>query len=109
MLATGDALRQGVKDSKVDLGGAAADLIQHTDNIYKSGSNVTINNSSAFSSKRGDVTISFAKTVSFSVGADKKTGLPGFSQIQGLSGKQGFRARHGQTLRRQARQAHDDA
>ena len=86
---TGDALRQGVKDSKVDLGGAAADLIQHADNISKSGSNVTITNSSAFSSKQGDVTISFAKTVSFSVGADKKTGLPGFSQIQGLSGRQG--------------------
>jgi RHS repeat-associated protein len=86
---TGDTLRQAIKESKVDLGGAAADLIQHADSISKSGSNVTITNSSAFSSKQGDVTINFAKTVSFSVGADNKTGLPGFSQIQGLSGKQG--------------------
>ncbi len=86
---TGDTLRQGIRESKVDLGGAAADLIQHADSISKSGSNVTITNTAAFSSKQGDVTINFAKTVSFSVGADKKTGLPGFSQIQGLSGKQG--------------------
>jgi RHS repeat-associated protein len=86
---TGDTLRQGIKESKVDLGGAAADLIQHADSVSKSGSNVAITNTAAFSSKQGDVTINFAKTVSFSVGADKKTGLPGFSQIQGLSGKQG--------------------
>jgi len=84
---TGDALRQGIKDSKAPLDDTSNALLANTTSLTKNGSQVTINNKSESTASISGVDMRVAQTVKFSVGSEK--GNPTLSNIEGLQAKKG--------------------
>ncbi|MFZ0413306.1 MAG: RHS repeat-associated core domain-containing protein [Candidatus Acidiferrales bacterium] len=85
---TGDALRQGVKDSNVKLDDTTNALLANVTSVTKSGDQVTITNSQKSTQDISGYAVSIAKTVSFAVGTSK-AGLPGLYNVKGISAAQG--------------------
>jgi hypothetical protein len=84
---TGDALRQGIKDSNVTLDATSSALLANATSLTKIGSQVTITSASPAQTTIGGHDIRVATTVSFKVGIEK--GNPTLSNIKGLGAKQG--------------------
>jgi RHS repeat-associated protein len=86
---TGDALRQGIKDSNVKLDDTTNALVANISSVTKTGDQVTIKNSTQSSTNISGYTLSVDKTVSFRVGVSTETNLPGLYNVKGISGGQG--------------------
>lgn len=85
---TGDALRQGIKDSKVALDDASSALLANATSLTKNGSQVTINSARQTETNIAGVDVRIGATVKFTVGSEK--GNPTLSNISGLGAKKGI-------------------
>lgn len=85
---TGDALRQGIKDSKVTLDDTSSALLSKATSLTKTDNEVTINSSSKESSvSLGILNLKIANKVTFTVGSEK--GSPELTNIAGLKAGKG--------------------
>jgi RHS repeat-associated protein len=85
---TGDALRQGIKDSKVSLDDTSNALLANATSLTKNGSQVTISSARQTETNIGGVDVRVEATVKFTVGSEK--GNPTLSGISGLGAKKGI-------------------
>lgn len=85
---TGDALRQGIRDSKVTLDDTSNALVANATLITKNGSQVTINSKNETTTSINGNDVRVATAVRFTVGTEK--GNPTLSHISGLQVKKGI-------------------
>jgi RHS repeat-associated protein len=86
---TGDALRQAIAQTNLNLDNTTKALLASAKNLAKAGNVITIENNGKGSVHiDAQTTLKFAATVSFSVGLSN--GLPALQNIKGLSGEQGL-------------------